>query len=124
MTNYVDNTYYNTQYLCGKTAVIGATVFPYYAKMASRYVEQLTFGNIDISDIPNAVKECTCEVAEYLYNAESTKRADGIKSEKVGEYSVTYDTDGAKAEDAKNANILAICKRWLGDTGLMYCGVM
>ncbi len=118
---YADAAYYTT-YLCGKSAVIDTALFPFYSKQASKYIDRLTFGNITTAT--EDVKDCTCEIAEYLYRSESTRRADGIKSETIGQYSVTYDTTGATEEEVKNKAILSICKKWLGDSGLMYCGVM
>lgn len=122
MKTYVDEAYYTESYLLGRAAVI-STAFPYYARMASMEIKSRTFDNIDENNIPDEVKDCACEIAEYLYHAEGTKRADGIKSESVGEYSVTYDTTGATSEEVKRQAIMSICRKWLSDTGLMYCGV-
>lgn len=120
---YVEEVYYTESYLLGRVAVI-STVFPYYARMASMEIKARTFDNIDESNIPDEVKDCACEIAEYLYKVENEKRVDGIKSESVGEYSVTYEATTTTSDATKKSSITSICRKWLADTGLMYCGVV
>ena len=115
----VDYAYYTGVY-CG--SVIPADKFPYYERKASAYVDAETFGHIDKNNIPNEVKEAVCSAAEECYRVcENKAVSDGVTSEKVGDYSVTYGgtlTDRDSAEKSMNAAV----KIYLGNTGLMYRG--
>ena len=120
MTDYE---FYSKNFLAGRGAVIDSASFPFWERKASNEVRKYTFGNInETKPIPEDVKLCVCEVAEILFKNEKEGRTDGVLSEKVGEYSVTYaNKDSAEALNSKIAQTI---RTWLLPTGLMYCGVM
>ena len=80
MTAFADYTFYQQSYLCGRTAAIPQSSFPYYANRAGAVIRQYTLGNIG-DDVPECVKSCCCELAELIYSAEHGKAAQGIASE-------------------------------------------
>lgn len=121
---YADESFYTDQYLLGRKPVV-STGFLYYARQASRIMDQYTFNRLaDVleDEIPEEVKMCCCELAESVYRYEKQKsESEGKTSEKIGTYSVTFGTmqetaDSAAKEQGK------IIRRWLGNTGLCYRG--
>lgn len=120
--NYADKSFYMDTYLAGREAVIDTASFDFYARAASQVINRFTFGNINGTDIPKEVKMCCCELAEHLFGIEKQiKEANGKTSEKVADYSVSYE----KVVDVKaNGDIQSyqIIQNWLLMTGLMYRG--
>ena len=119
MTNYADYAYYTETY---KGAVIDTASFDYYARASSQVIRRFTFGNINESAVPDEVKMCCCELAEHLFIVEKQiKEAGGKTSEKVGEYSVSYEklVDVRANGDLQSYQII---QNWLAMTGLLYRG--
>jgi hypothetical protein len=119
MTNYADYAYYTGTY---KGAVIDAASFDYYSRAASQVIRRFTFGNINENAVSDEVKMCCCELAEHLYATEKQlKEAGGKTSEKVGEYSVSYEklVDVRANGDLKSYQII---ETWLAMIGLLYRG--
>jgi hypothetical protein len=126
MTNYADSTYYTVTYLAGKEAVIDTASFAYYARKATQIIKQHTFGNVNEASIPDDVKMCCCEVAEYVFkkeNADQSTEASikGLTSETSGGHSASYETTEAR-EQSHNNIIKGIIYNWLAMTGLLYRG--
>ncbi len=122
MTSYTTVEYYTDNYLMGREAVIDTASFPFYALKATRIINQYTFGNIDESNLIDEVQMCCCEIAEFIYNTEQQERPKGIQSEKVGEYSITYEKD-TDIDAQKYSALKSIIYNWLSDTGLLYRGL-
>ena len=120
---YADQAFYTTNYLVGKEAVISAADFPLYSRKASQIIKVSTLGNINEgTTVIEEVKMCCCELAEHLYKQDVLiKSGNGIASEKVGEYSVSY-VDIEKAKASSIADVNSIVCDWLLMTGLMYRG--
>jgi hypothetical protein len=123
MTNYADSTFYTGTYLAGKEAVIDTASFAFYARAASQVIRRFTFGNInETSTIIDEVKMCCCELAEHLYlTKKQMEEANGKASEKVGEYSISYE----KLIDIRangDTGSYQIIQDWLATTGLLYRG--
>lgn len=117
---YADYEYYTGTF--GGSA-ISAADFPRLARRASAEVDHVTFGRIlKLDEIPDAVKDAVCEVAEKLQEQEnSEKNSAGIASENNDGYSVSYRDDGGEAGRA-HERYLAI-RSYLAVTGLMYRGI-
>ena len=129
---YADFEYYQ-EYLCGREAVVPEAEFGYWEKAARREIDLVTFDRIPRRDVlPEAVRECTCELAELLYKADRLDRqalADGapgvLTSYSNDGQSGTFDTSqSVYTADGKQAEIRRIIRRYLLNTGLMYKGVM
>ena len=118
MTNYADYAYYTGTY---KGVVIDAASFDLYSRQATQEIRKYTFNRVDVEDIPDDVKMCCCELAEYLYKQKNSGHDENISSEKVGEFSVSY-VSGQTAEDIKRSTIKGIIYNWLAMTGLLYRG--
>ena len=106
MVSYTTVEYYTDKYLMGRQAVIDTAVFPFYAQKATQVIKQYTFDNIDENKpFKDEIQMCCCEVAEHLYETEEHNKSKpvGVTSEKVGEYSVSYESSKA-SEDISNKN--------------------
>lgn len=122
MTVYADYDYY-TSYLAGRSATVTAAVFPYYAMQASALIDQYTFGNVDAENIPDAVRNCCCELAEQSYTANASEAVQkaGIASESVQGWSQSYESSEARTAALRGSQRDCI-RKWLGNTGLLYSG--
>ena len=110
----IDYSFYYNTYNNGFTGIIPVESFGLCISKAWREVNAMltTEYTDEHSDL---VKKCVCEVAEEIY--ENAKKQ-GIKSENIDGYSVTY-ADGV---DVKKSIKNIIIGR-LGNTGLLYAGV-
>jgi hypothetical protein len=117
MPNYADYAYYVGTY---KGAVIDTASFDLYARKATQEIKKYTFDRVDEANIPDDVKMCCCEVAEAIHKADQ-EDTQGIASEKVGEYSVSYVSPEAK-EKMLSISVYSIINNWLVMTGLLYRG--
>ncbi len=118
---FADYSYYLNEYLCGMTAVLNEHTFAFYQRKAQQRIKQYTHGNIDESAVPDCVKLCCCELAEYLFKAEKSRPQTGVASESVGDMSVSYkqeDFSRLIARDVRN-----IIYTNLADTGLLFGGI-
>ena len=76
---YADYEYYEKEYLLGKEPVIAEGNYLYYEKQARAEVDKITFNRCrGLDEIPEEVKDCVCDVAEYLckYDRIQEKRKD------------------------------------------------
>lgn len=120
---YADEKFYIEKYLLGRRPVVRAG-FPFYARQASQIMDQYIFGRVEkLSEVPDTVRMCCCELAEAEHRREKQQKESGGKtSEKVGTYSVNF----AGAQESATAAIReqrSIIMKWLADTGLCYQGV-
>lgn len=109
----------------GRQAVIDTAVFPFYAQKATQTIKQYTFDNVDeTKPFKDEIQMCCCEVAEHLYETEehSKSKPVGVTSEKVGEYSISYESSKA-SEDIASKRTRNIIYSWLSETGYLYKGV-
>lgn len=65
-----------------------------------------------------------CEIAEKMYSVESAKDESGMILQSYGNdgETGTYKTDEL-SEPGVRRSISKTIKKWLGNTGLLYCGV-
>lgn len=124
MAVYADYAYYTAEYLAGKSETVTAEDFPYYAKQASAVINQYTFGNIKVDNVPEEVKNCCCEIAEQMYTADTSEAAKkaGISSESVQGWSQSYESSEGRKNALRSSQRECIYK-WLINTGLLYSGV-
>lgn len=120
MTVYADSDFYTREYLSGRQAVISPALFPYYARKASSYIDQYTFGGIDADNVPEVVKMCCCELSEMLFRYENSPAFNGVTSEKVGDISKTYESGGSQSK--LTSTISGVIYSWLYNSGLLYRG--
>lgn len=122
MTAYADFAFYGTSFL--GTAIAQAD-FSRLALNASVVIDMLTFDRAaavveaatDTATIEK-IQMATCAVAETLQSVEQS--GGSIQSERVGNYSVTYQTQAPKAETSQARDA---AKKYLWNTGLMYRGL-
>ena len=130
---YAKYSYYENDYLLGREPSVPEEEFPYWEKLARANIDQYTYGRIsrDLSLISENVKDCTCELIELLYQADSVSKQ-GVQEGAAGPIS-SYSNDGESAsfdlsrspytEEGKAKKIREIICRYLGSTGLLYAGV-
>ena len=124
-TAYATYSYYTTTYL--GTAIASAD-FAALALRASAVIDQVTYDRaaaIIAAGTPTtsvtAIEMATCAMAEQLQVIEASGISGGIKSESIGNNSVTY-MDGTFATLSTTAKLKQVAKLYLGSTGLMYAG--
>lgn len=129
---FTDYTYYTEEFLLGDDPVIPATSFPKWEKQAAITIDAETHGRASaMTVIPDALKGCTCAVAELLYKAdqvEGNSLSQGIvgvlTSYSNDGQSGTYDISQSKyTETGKREEISRILRLYLHGTGLLYAGV-
>lgn len=121
----VDTTYYIGTYRAGSTAVIGDTSFLFYEKKAEKELGRQTFGRLSTAAVTDDIRDCICEIAEYLYQCEQAY------SSAHGGVLTSYSNDGDSgsidksmfAEDARPKKIRQIVKSYLSGTDLLRGGV-
>ena len=110
----VNYEYYHSTFNCGGESIIPPEAFPLWRKRAY----EIVFSQISQPPSPyhtDAVSDSICAVAELLYK--SSKR-DGLKAESIDGYSVTY-----SESKTLSADINALIRKYLGNTGLLFRGV-
>lgn len=125
---YTTWNYYLNTFCAGKKPLIAMGEFPYYERLAEKFIKNETFGKSE-SYTGNEVQECTCAIAEQYKRFETEDKynkgsANGITSEHVGEYSVSYGGGYtlAQIEKIKENELQDILKFNLGITGMLYRG--
>lgn len=128
---YASHEYYVSEYLLGRENAIPGDIFQYWEKQAEKILNQYTFSRLvaKCELITDAVKDCTCELAELLYEADRVSR----QASEQGGFLQSYSNDGESGtfdlsqsvytEDGKKKKIREIIYRNLGHTGLLYAGV-
>lgn len=122
---YTDVNFYMNSYLCGMTSKIPEKEFNYWFMLASVQIRRSTFDRIDdLETVPEEVQMCCCEIAEKLYAAEVAKDENGRLLQSYGNdgETGTFKIDEL-TEDGINKSVHQIIRKWLVNTGLMYCGV-
>lgn len=100
-------------------------------KQAERVLNQYTFSRLvsNFGLITDEVKDCTCELAELLYQADKSAQ----QAAEQGGILQSYSNDGESGtfdvsqstftEEGKAKKTREIVYRYLGNTGLLYAGV-
>lgn len=129
---YADRKYYETGYLLGRSPVISEDIYPYWEKQAERVLNQYTLSRLvaDFNLITDEVKDCTCELAELLYQADTVSQK---AAEQGGGLLSSYSNDGQSGtfdlsqssytEEGKKRKTQEIIYKYLGNTGLLYRGM-
>lgn len=119
---FADYTYYRNDYLCNTAPTLDESSFMYFMRKAQQSIKRYTHGNINENTaVPDCVKLCCCELAEFLYKSEKSRPNPGVASETTGDVSVSYKTDDYDSAVEKGAK--RIIYNYLADTGLLYGGV-
>ena len=128
---YADYGYYISGYLLGRDPVVPDLTYAYWEKQAERVLNQHTFCRLaaDCNLITDEVKDCTCELAELLYQADRTSQ----QASEQGGFLTSFSNDGESGtfdlsqsnftEEGKARKTKEIIYRYLGNTGLLYQGV-
>jgi hypothetical protein len=106
MSVYADQIFYADEYLVGRVHILPSDDFAFFEKKARVYIDKYTLNRIDPANIPAEVRQCVCELAEYLYMNEGSENK---QSESVSGMSANY-IQGVE---------LNIIRRYLDNTGLL-----
>ena len=128
---YASYNYYESGYLLGRDPKLSGDDFPFWEKQAERVLNQYTFSRLvsNFGLITDEVKDCTCELAELLYQADKSAQ----QAAEQGGVLQSYSNDGESGtfdvsqstftEEGKAKKTREIVYRYLGNTGLLYAGV-
>ena len=128
---YASYNYYESGYLMGRDPKLSEDEFPLWEKQAERVLNQYTFSRLvsNFGLITDEVKDCTCELAELLYQADKSAQQAADQGGVLQSYSNdgesgTFDlSQSTFTEEGKQKKIREIIYRYLGNTGLLYSGV-
>lgn len=127
MAAYADYTFYTTTYL--GTAIASAD-FGRLALRASQVIDNSTFNRAaaivtadEDADTIALIQMATCAVAEEIQTQESSGSIDGVTSERVGSYAVTFGA-GSRAMLSNEVKQENAARLYLAQTGLMYRGFL
>jgi hypothetical protein len=116
MAQYADYSYYQTMYFGTDVA---ESDFPALMGKASAFIDRETFGRIS-GEPEDCVKQAACALVDCLHAWGGT---DGVSSESVGEYSVSYNVGHGGHSASVRDRMYKILRDYLGNTGLLYRGV-
>lgn len=128
---YASYNYYESGYLMGRDPKLSEDEFPLWEKQAERVLNQYTFSRLvsNFGLITDDVKDCVCELAELLYQADKSAQ----QAAEQGGVLQSYSNDGESGtfdlsqstftEEGKAKKTREIIYRYLGNTGLLYAGV-
>ena len=128
---YASYNYYESGYLLGRDPKLSEDDVPFWEKQAERVLNQYTFSRLvsNFGLITDEVKDCTCELAELLYQADKSAQ----QAAEQGGILQSYSNDGESGtfdvsqstftEEGKAKKTREIVYRYLGNTGLLYTGV-
>lgn len=128
---YVNYGYYESKYLLGREPTVPEDDFMFWEKQTERVLNQYTFGRLtaDTELLTDEVKDCACELAELLYQADRSAQQAAVQGGVLQSYSNdgesgTFDlSQSTFTEEGKAKKISKIIHRYLGNTGLLYRGV-
>ncbi len=128
---YVNYGYYESKYLLGREPTVPEDDFMFWEKQTERVLNQHTFGRLtaDMGLLTDEVKDCACELAELLYQADKSAQQAAAQGGVLQSYSNdgesgTFDlSQSTFTEEGKTKKISEIIHRYLGNTGLLYRGV-
>lgn len=128
---YVNYGYYESKYLLGREPTVPEDDFMFWEKQTERVLNQHTFGRLttDTELLTDEVKDCACELAELLYQADKSAQQAAVQGGVLQSYSNdgesgTFDlSQSTFTEAGKAKKISEIIHRYLGNTGLLYRGV-
>lgn len=115
---YADFTYYTETYQ--SSIIPDENNFKWYARKATLFIELKTHQRANDYVEDNKVKDCTCSLAEYLYQDRVHGEDSNVQSEKVGEWTRTFKIN---TEKERQSNMHAIVVEHLAITGMLYAGV-
>ena len=123
--------YYESKYLLDREPVIPEDDFQFWEKQAQRILNQYTFNRLVLATglVTDEVKDCACELAELLYQADKSAQ----QALEQGGVLQSYSNDGESGtfdlsqsvftEEGKRKKTREIIQRYLGHTGLLYRGI-
>ena len=93
--------------------LLGATSIPdnfnKLAIEASSYINKMTFGRIDVNNVPEEVKFATCVIMDLLIDKENVlKTMKSLKSQNIEGWSETYQTPEEIKFDYENRMYIAL----------------
>ena len=120
MTITPDFAYYKHMFLLGGETKIPQGEFSHLAVEAMQEIKTATFGADVPSEFEENIKMCCCALAQVIFA--DSQNSGGKTSEKVGTYSVSFESSAAKLQKFKEDK-RAVIRRYLADTGLLFSGV-
>lgn len=116
---YIDFEYYTKESIFNS---VEDKEFHIYENKVEFYIKEKTLGKSDNYE-GEELKRCVVELIDTLKSYDDKAKAvKGISSEKVGEYSVSYNSI-SDLESQKEKDMKEVLNKYLGLTGLLFRGV-
>ncbi len=119
MAHYAEFGYYRDEY---EGSIEKEADFKKCRRIAESYIDQYTLNRITDPETVPGLKDCTCEMAETVFDMHYRDDGQVKKSETTDGYSVTYVTevsDGTDRTALLGQKMYQICRRYLLHTGLL-----
>ena len=97
---WADAAFYENEYMMGRAPLIPLAEFAYWE---ARAAESINFKRVKIEEPPACLKNCVCEVATILYEADSSPKPGEVVSESNSSYS--WKAQEARPVDAVKRDI-------------------
>lgn len=129
---YADYEFYTSAYLLGRSPAVPEDAFLYWEREARMQIDRHTFGRVQsMPEPPEAVRLCTCAVAEVLYRADKAKSeqqenglAGPLSSWSNDGQSGTVDLSSSTVtETGKMKEVRRLIAQYLCNTNLLYRGL-
>lgn len=121
--HYASYDYYVEEYLCGASRKISDSSFYFYEKQARQQIDFYTRNRLKKGwNITNEVRECCCEIAEFLWDCnEQKEKRNGLTSYSNDGESGSFDI-ASYNDTAVRLKIHDIIRKHLLTSGLMFLG--
>lgn len=129
---YATFEYYREEYLLGNEQVIPEQNFAFCEKQARIEIDARTYGRIAKNEslITDAIRDCTCAVAEVIYMARSVRNASATAG--VAGVVTSWSNDGESGSVDVTGSVMTevgcrqeverLITQYLFGTGLMFAG--
>lgn len=120
---YTSYDYYANEY-CGGAPVVDSTGFRKLLLEAQSLIDMYTFNRLKkMTEYGEEIQNCCCELVEIIsdYQGRKNENPSNISSEKIKNYSVTYESSENISQRYESSKKKVIFK-WLANSGLLYRG--
>lgn len=120
---YTSYDYYANEY-CGGAPAVDSTGFRKLLLEAQSLIDMYTFNRLKkMTEYGEEIQNCCCELVEIIseYQERKNENPSNISSEKIKNYSVTYESSENISQRYESDKKKVIFK-WLANSGLLYRG--
>lgn len=112
---FADVDFYTNEYLLGRAEIIPLAEFLFWARRAS---ERINRNKIELVNIPDELRHCTCEVAEAFFVDSEKQFMAMTPSQSVGAYSKGAIGNLQQDRSSFESGVSDIIRHWLSGSEL------